>query len=267
MVLVILSVYLGLFLYAYFFADKIAFQPPPSTYRDDERIIKVTVEGDRRLSAIYLDNPSATHTILFCHGNAEDLGLLRPFLEELRKSGFSVFAYDYRGYGTSNGVPGEASGYRDIETVYTYLTEEYKIPTEKIIAHGRSLGGAFAIHLASRKPVAGLVVESSFTSGFRVLTQVPLFPLDRFRNLSKLSEVQCPTFFIHGRRDEVIRFSHGEALFQSANEPKTYLWVEDAGHNDLFYRAGARYITKMQEFSELIKEFASSRAHYPQRTF
>jgi alpha-beta hydrolase superfamily lysophospholipase len=217
---IVIAVYLGLFLYAYFFADRIAFQPPPSSYRDSNRIHKIAVEGNVRLSGIYLDNPTADYTILFAHGNAEDLGMVQPFLEEMRKAGFSVFAYDYRGYGTSNGMPGESKGYEDVVKVYQYLTEELKIPSERIIAHGRSLGGAFAIQLASQKPLGGLVIESSFTSGFRVLTQVPLFPLDRFCNLSKLKTIRCPTLFIHGRRDEIIRFSHGEKLYLSANEPK-----------------------------------------------
>src|SRR5688572_524791 len=119
MLLIILSVYLGLFLYAYFFADKMAFLPPSPTYRDSAQILKVDVGDGIRLSAVHLINPSATHTILFTHGNAEDLGVLLPFLEELRKSGFSVFAYDYRGYGTSTGAPGEWSGYADIESVYS----------------------------------------------------------------------------------------------------------------------------------------------------
>ena len=253
MLLIILSVYLGLFLYAYFFADKLAFLPPNPTYRDSEQIIKVDVGDGVRLAAVHLKNPSATHTILFSHGNAEDLGVLLPFLEELRKSGFSVFAYDYRGYGTSTGAPGEWSGYTDIESVYSFVTNELQIPAERIIAHGRSLGGVFAIHLASKKPLAGLVVESSFTSGFRVLTQIPIFPLDRFRNLAKLQSVLCPSLFIHGKKDGVIRFSHGEILYRTANHPKDFLWVEEAGHNDLFYRGRQQYLEKLAHFAANLK--------------
>jgi fermentation-respiration switch protein FrsA (DUF1100 family) len=258
MVLILVFVYFGLFFYAYFFADRIAFQPPESTYRDTNQIIKIEVGGGILLSAVYLKNLSAPHTILFSHGNAEDLGLLLPFLEDLRKSGFSVFAYDYRGYGTSNGVPGEVCGYADIESVFTYLTTELEIPANRIIAHGRSLGGSFAIHLAQKKPLAGLVVESSFTSAFRVLTQIPIFPLDRFRNLAKLEEVHCPALFIHGQRDEIIRFSNGENLFQAANQPKDFLWVEQAGHNNLFGVARQRYLQKMVEFSASIRGLSDS---------
>ena len=260
MILILLSVYLGLFFYAYFYADRIAFQPPSSTYQENEQIIKIAVDGGVQLSAVYLHNPTAFYTILFTHGNAEDLGLVLPFLLELRKAGFSIFSFDYRGYGTSTGVPGEATGYTDTETVYRYMTEELKISEKRIIAHGRSLGGTFAIHLASKRPLAGLIIESSFTTGFRVLTQIPIFPLDRFHNLSKLKDIHCPILFIHGKRDSVIRFTHGESLYQAAKPPKDFLWIDEAGHNNLFHLARQAYLQKLNDFSIMVKNEALSKS-------
>ncbi|HAX79930.1 MAG TPA: hypothetical protein DCY88_29865 [Cyanobacteria bacterium UBA11372] len=88
------------------------FLPQPSTYEDTQDIIKLTTANGVSISAIYLPNPKAKYTILYSHGNAEDLGYGLPMLKELRDIGFSVFAYDYQGYGTSRGTPSEANAYQ-----------------------------------------------------------------------------------------------------------------------------------------------------------
>lgn len=248
-----LMLYVGLFVCAQMFVDKIIFQPRPASYRDTDRIIKLDVGGDTRISAIYLANPQAAYTILYSHGNGEDIGMTLPLLEATREMGFSVFAYDYRGYGTSGGAPSEANAYADVEAAYNYMTGELKIPPAHIIALGRSLGGAVAVDLAARKPLGGLIIESSFVSAFRVVTNVPIFPFDRFRSLSKIKSVSCPVLVMHGTNDEVIPFRHGEKLFERANAPKLSLWIDKARHNDLFEIAGARYRQALQDFIKLIE--------------
>lgn len=254
LILILVLFYLGAFLYAYFYAEKIIFQPQPSSYRDTDKIIKLNSGDEAKISAVYLPNPEARYTILFSHGNAEDIGELRQTLENIRDAGFSVFAYDYRGYGTSSGAPTEAGAYRDADAAYDYLVNDLKIPAERIVAHGRSLGGAVAVDLASRRELGGLIVENSFVTAYRVLTRVPLFPLDKFKNISKIKDVRCPVLIIHGTKDEVIPFWHGEMLFQEANEPKLSLWVENAGHNNLSQIAGKRYEQVLKEFEMLIEK-------------
>ncbi len=252
MLLIALLVYVGLGCCAYFFADRIAFLSPPPTYRDDGEMIKLSVANGNTISALHLTNPNAAYTILYSHGNGEDLGVTRPLLEHLQRIGFSVFAYDYEGYGTSTGKPSESNAYSDIDAAYEYLTERLQIPPSRIIAYGRSLGGAVAIDLAARKPLAGLVIESSFVSGFRVLIRPTFFPFDRFKSASKLKRVSCPTLVIHGTSDEVIGFWHGEKLYELANEPKMKLWIENAGHNNLTTVAGKRYDQTMLEFQSMV---------------
>jgi fermentation-respiration switch protein FrsA (DUF1100 family) len=144
--------------------------------------------------------------IFFAHGNAEDLGYIKSRLEKIRDLGFSVFAYDYRGYGTSEGTPTEKAAYQDIQTAYNYLTQTLKITPQQIIVFGRSVDGGSAVDVASKKPVAGLIVESSFTSIFRVVVSVPLLPFDKFTNLDKIKKVNCPVLIIHGKSDEIIPF-------------------------------------------------------------
>ncbi len=253
LVVVILGAYIALALFALFLGDGVIFQPHPSSYRDDSSIIKLKSADGARIAAMYLNNEAATYTILFSHGNAEDLGDMRPFCDELRKAGFSVFAYDYQGYGTSEGKPSEQHVYEDADAAYNYLTQELKVPPEKIIAMGRSLGGAVAIDLASRRKVGGLVAQSSFTTAFRVLTQVSLLPWDKFRSIDKIGRVNCPVLVMHGKQDEVIPFRHGQKLFAAAEEPKRSYWVERGDHNNLQMFAGDKYFQELRAFAESIQ--------------
>ncbi len=255
----IVFIYIALGLIAYFLADRIIFIGRRSGYNDsDPGLIKIPATDGLQLSTFYVQNPQAEFTILFSHGNAEDLGDMRPFLEELLSAGFSVLAWDYRGYGANEGRPTESNCYQDIEAVYEYAVSELGLKPETIIAHGRSVGGAMAIHLAANRPVAGLVAESSFTAAIRVVTRVPLYPFDKFENIAKISKISCPVLVIHGDADGIIPFAHGRRLFEKARDPKFSLWVEGAGHNDLFFVAGDKYLDALTKFAGAIKQGQTS---------
>jgi abhydrolase domain-containing protein 17 len=230
------------------FPNKVLFRPPTASYANDSSIIKLKTSNGETISAKFYQNDTAAFTILFSHGNAEDIGTVEPFILRLRENGFAVLAYDYRGYGTSEGTPSENNTYRDIDAAYEYLTEQRKIPADSIILHGRSLGGGAAVDLASRKLVGGLILESTFTSASRVLTKIRIIPFDRFVNIGKIASVKCPVLVIHGKKDWTIPFHHGEALFAAANEPKASLWVDAAGHNNLFNVSSEQYLKAIRDF-------------------
>lgn len=247
--IIFLVPYILLGLYAYFKSDSIIFQPQNLSFKDDYSIIKLSTPNGEKISAKFFKYEKAEFTILFSHGNAEDIFNSTPFFEQLSRSGFNVLAYDYRGYGTSEGIPSEKNAYEDIETAYNYLVNAQKILPEKIIIHGRSLGGAVSIDLASRKKCRGLIVESSFVSAFRVMTAVPIYPFDKFESINKIRLVKCPILFIHGTNDTLIPIWHGQKLFETANEPKTFFAVENAGHNDVNEIADKKYVENIQKFS------------------
>ena len=248
----ILFVYTFFALYVFFRADSMIFLPPTASYQDTQDILKLPVTDNEQISALYLPNPDATYTLLYIHGNAEDLGDIRPRLENLQSWGFSVFAYDYRGYGTSDGRPGERNAYEDVDVAYTYLTQQLNIPANKIIVYGRSVGGGSATALASQQPVAGLILESAFTSAFRVVAPFPLLPFDKFSNLPKLKNVRCPVLVMHGQADEIIPFRHGQTLYEAASDPKAFLWVPEAGHNDFAIVSGDRLRQALVSFQQLV---------------
>lgn len=249
----LIFIYAFLCFYAYFFSDRMIFQPQPSSYQDTQQFIKLTTSDSVQISALYLPNPQARYTILYSHGNAEDLGDLLWVFSELREMGFAVFGYDYHGYGTSQGSPTESNTYRDIDAAYNYLTQQQGIAPQRIIAYGRSVGSGPAVDLATRQKVGGLILESPFLTAFRLMTRIPIVPFDKFRNIDKIQRVHSPILVMHGKLDEVVPFSNGQKLFQAANEPKRFLWVDAARHNDLMEVAPKQYAVALREFSELVQ--------------
>jgi hypothetical protein len=236
---------------ALFFADSLIFQPQRSSYADNPGILKITSGNGKKISAVYLPNPDARFTLLVSHGNAEDLGDIRKWLEDMRQAGFSVFAYDYQGYGTSEGKPSEKAAYEDESAAYDFLALNLGTPPDHIILFGRSIGTGPAVQLATRRPAAGLVLQSPFLSAFRVLTRVPLLPFDRFPNYKRINHVHCPVLIMHGTKDSIIGIWHGKKLFELANEPKQFVAVAGADHNDT-----SPAITRM--FNRALGQFAST---------
>jgi len=248
---VLVLVYGGVTLVAAALADRLIFLPPPPSYGADAAdLVRLATAAGDTVAALYLPVPDAPLAVLFAHGNAEDLGDLGPYLDAYRASGVSVLALDYPGYGTSTGTPSEAGAYAAADAAYDFLAD--RLPGGgRIVTHGRSLGGAVMVDVAARRPVAGLVIESSFVSAYRVMTRIPLLPVDQFRSLRKLSAVDAPVLVVHGTADEVVAPWHGRRLAEAvpAARRRTF-WVEGAGHNDLLGVAGAAYWSALRSFFE-----------------
>jgi fermentation-respiration switch protein FrsA (DUF1100 family) len=237
----------------YLAADRLIFLPGPSSYAHGPRHLALRTARGADVTALHLPNPAARFTVLFAHGNAEDLGDDEAFLEEMRRAGFAVLAFEYDGYGTSTGRPHEAGAYAAADAAYRHLTETLGVPPARILLHGRSLGGAVAVELASRRPAAGLVLESTFTSPSRVLFGRRVFPFDPFPSLARIGGVRVPVLVMHGTRDATIPFAHGRQLLAAAGGTGDSLWVEGAGHNDLAHVAGDRYWAALRAFAARVE--------------
>lgn len=234
--------------------DRALYYPNYGSRRAPEGLKKVRAADGTNIAVLHLPNPNARFTLWFCHGNAEDLGDLEPFFFALRDRGYAVFAFDYPGYGLSDGKPGEASLYEAARAARTYLRDTLHVPPERTLLFGRSLGGGVVVQLATEEHVAGLVLQSAFVSAFRVATRWRVLPFDQFENLKKIPRIRCPVLVMHGEQDEVIPFRHGKALFAAASEPKRSLWVAGARHNDFVSVAGRKYWDALREFDELCAE-------------
>lgn len=244
-----LVLYVALTALAASIVDGMLYFPQYASGKEPDNVIRIPTADGGSLAAVYLPNPGAKHTLWFFHGNAEDLGSLEPFLRALHARGFAVFAYDYPGYGVSTARPNEKAIYAANAAAARYLQDTLKVPLSQVILVGRSLGGGPATDLATREPVAGLVLQSTFMSVYRVMTRVRLLPFDQYENLRKLPRVKCPVLVMHGTADEVISFRHGEKLYAAAAGRKSHLWIEGAQHNDFVAVAGERYWNALRDFS------------------
>jgi len=214
----------------------------------------LTTKDKVRLNAWYLPNASARKVLLWFHGNAENIGHGLGHLKYYSLLGTNVLAVDYRGYGKSEGSPDEAGIYHDADAAYDYLVGVRHHRPEDIIVLGRSLGGAVAIDLASRRKCGGLIVESSFTTArdmARRMFRVPGLEYaakSRFDSLAKIVRVRAPILIVHGSRDAVVPFFMGQQLFEAAREPESFFPIEGAGHNDIVEVGGERYLERLREF-------------------
>jgi len=160
---------------------------------------------------------------------------------------------DYRGYGQSTGRTTEKGIYRDADAAWRYLIDDRGVVANDIVIFGRSLGASVASRLASEYQPLALIVESSFTSIPDIAEE--LYPWLPVRWLSRLSHatrdhvrnVRCPILIIHSRDDEIVPFRHGEAIFASANEPRTLLTIR-GGHNDAYLRDRRAYVEGLRVF-------------------
>ena len=271
--LLILALLLGLAMLALlFFArsieHKLVYFPEPA-YGDSparlglpfEDITLSTADGET-LRAWYL--PAAPNAagpgvqLLFCHGNAGSRERRLDNLAGLHHAGIAVLIFDYRGYGGSSGSPSEQGVITDGMAAYDWLAARF--PEQPVVAFGRSLGGAVAAQVALRRPIAGMILESTFTSAKAMAPRVlPLpgvtwFVRHRFDTRAALSEITQPLLIIHGTRDELVPYDMGEALFAAAVSPhKTFHAVPGGQHNDTYAVAGNDYYRWLLDFLQEVE--------------
>lgn len=246
---IILLAYLGLVLFAALFANRMVFPAPPPGYIDSSDIIKFTYdEAGDSVSMVYLRNPGSKYLIYYHHGNGEDLHHILPRIEALRKSGFSVLAWDYPGYGTSDGKPSEKLVNRISEKIFQTIPGTYGYKHANVILYGRSLGGGPVVWLATKYKTAGLIMEGTFASVFRVGLPLNVLPWDIFDNMKRIRSIQCPSLFIHGTHDQVVPFRHAEKLYERAPNPKFFAWMDNGTHNDIIEAFPEIYFGSLSRF-------------------
>lgn len=250
LVVLLLVVYALSAVGAHFMAPGMIFPRPPVTYELTPDYVQLTTPDGVKLAARHWPNPSAKYTLLYLHGNYEQLGSVGEYLPHFVSAGYAVFAVDYRGYGRSSGTASEAGLYIDAQTAYDYMRTKLGVPANRIIIFGYSLGGGAGVELARHEPVAGLVLQGAFVSAYRVLTRIPVFPGDKFVNLAKVPRLKLPVLVIHGTADVTVPFWHGETLYAAITARKSHLYVEGGPHTGLAEFTGPRYWEAMKQFTD-----------------
>ena len=216
--------------------------------------VTLTPAGGPALHGWWFPAPRPVASLLFCHGNAGNISHRLDNVARLVGVGFSVLIFDYRGYGLSQGRPTERGLTEDARAAWQHFLALAQPPR---YIFGRLLGGAVALALAEQiagDDLAGLILESTFTSLGDMAGQVfPLPGLKRlirgYPSLARLKRMQRPLLIIHGQRDELIPFAHGQRLFQAANQPKSFYPIAGAGHNDTYLIGGRDYLERLVAFA------------------
>eukprot|EP00931_Biecheleriopsis_adriatica_P047411 TRINITY_DN27331_c0_g1_i1.p1 TRINITY_DN27331_c0_g1~~TRINITY_DN27331_c0_g1_i1.p1 ORF type:complete len:369 (-),score=68.99 TRINITY_DN27331_c0_g1_i1:62-1105(-) len=201
---------------------------------------------------------SAPLVILFCHGNAADIGsMMGHFLELSAVLRVDVVGVEYTGYGAAEGNLHTSHIGEDIEAAYTLITGMGVAP-ERIIVYGQSVGSAAAVQLAAAWPVGGLILHSPLASGLQVLDgqssccrpSTVICCFDVFRNDLLLPTVTCPVLIMHGECDEIVHVRNARKLQRMCNEAKscTTYFVPQAGHNDLMESDSSVYFERLAKF-------------------
>ena len=186
------------------------------------------------------------------HGNGGNICHRLNFYDAWLELGVSLFTFDYRGYGQSEGTPSEAGTYLDGQAAYGWLRKRGFAP-ENIILLGKSLGGGIASETAVREKVGGLILQNTFSSIPDVGSDLyPFLPVRligtiRYETVKKLPRIHVPVLVMHSRGDDFIRFSHAERNFATANEPKMLCEIYGS-HNGTIEADRARYLEGLQQY-------------------
>jgi hypothetical protein len=239
--------------------DSMLFHPEPGQSRTPSDVglgfseLELMGEDGTRIQAWWIPyRGEATNrniTLVTFHGNAGTMADRLQHTRLLHDLGVSVLAVEYRGYGNSEGAPSEEGLALDAQAAL----EEARRRTQqgKVVVHGRSLGGAVAVRLASDFPVDGLIIESTFTSlgDMAARTSIPLarrLVAYSFDSLDRIATVDAPTLVVHGEDDELIPLAMGRALQEAANAD--WLPIPGGLHNDTWIVGGATYWQKVASF-------------------
>jgi fermentation-respiration switch protein FrsA (DUF1100 family) len=263
LVLIAVLVLAGILLLPLALLDRLIFQPSPGVDWTPDALgieaenVFLETEDGVRIHGFFLPSPGASRSLLFLHGNAGNASHRLPNAAELAALGVDVLLLDYRGYGLSEGRPDEQGVYADARAGLEYLRGTRSFPLERIVVFGRSLGGVVAVDLAADRPLAGLILESTFTSiadMARAALGIPLGAVigRRFPADEKIPRVRCPILFFHGDRDRIVPFALGRRLFAAAPEPKAFETIAGAGHNDTTLVGGAPYFQRIRRFLDQV---------------
>jgi len=214
-----------------------------------------------RIPVLFFYNKASlsNFVILYSHGNATDLSLMRPYLLELSYTlNVHVFAYEYRGYGPTTGGPNDMEIIYDAMAAYDELTKRMYFNWYQIILYGRSIGSGPTLYLASHPnyPVSGVILHSPIASGLRIFN----FKVEKtnrndlFPNSDLIEHVRAPVFIMHGEMDKEVAVRHGKLLSTKCKSLYNPWWVPEGGHDDLDLKFRRTYFLKLSRYLKSVKD-------------
>jgi uncharacterized protein len=202
--------------------------------------VTFTTDDGLTLNGWFVPPSTATTdgTVIVFNGNAGHRGYRAELARRFAEDGYATLLFDYRGYGDNPGVPTEDGLARDARAARKYLASRPGVDRQRIIYFGESLGAAVAVGLAVDEPPQALILRSPFASLAETgRYHYPYLPVswllrDRYASIERIGRIRCPLLVIAGDRDSIVPLEHSRRLFAAASQPKQFVVIERADHND-----------------------------------
>lgn len=231
--LALVVVYLLIGACLYLFQRKLIYYPTAADASFEADEITLQNEGYRLHGWVL--NPGRERALIYFGGNSEPITDRSEFFQSLFAD-YSVYLFNYRGYGHSEGTPSEAALYSDALAIYDRVATRH----ESISVYGRSLGSGVAVYLAAHRPLAKLILLTPYDSIAEVAQGVyPWFPVrylvrDRFDSAALAGFIDIPVFIASAEYDRVVLPRHTQALRERLTAAKVhYVQIAGAAHNDI----------------------------------
>lgn len=219
-----------------YFPDRV-YVAPAQTGLPGVKEVWIEAPDGAKVLAWYAKARHGQPTLLYFHGNGGSLAVRDVRIRRYMTLGRGMFMMSYRGFSGSTGSPTETDNVADAKRAYDALIAE-GVSADNIIIYGESLGTGVGLQVAAEKPVAGLILESPFTSIAERASQLyPWLPVnlllkDRYDSRAYIKKVEVPVLIVHGELDRVVPATMGHEMFALANEPKQLAIIPNSGHDD-----------------------------------
>ena len=242
------------------FQERLTFPAPraslPLAALDLGERVELTMGDGTRLAGWFLaakGREGRTPALLWFYGNGENIAAIWPIIRDFRPPHAALLVVDYPGYGASGGKASEAGMYEAADLAFDALRARPEVDSKRIYVYGRSLGSAAATHVASTHEVAGLILESPFTSAKGMAARHYRFvPRALVRlsldNIGRMSRIRCPAIVFHGTADMLVPMQMGQEIAAAAGGPVEFVMIEGSGHNDTYDLGGKTYRDKLAAF-------------------
>jgi uncharacterized protein len=233
--------------------------PPAASVLPGGQEVVLETEDGIRLGAWFVPAPGSTPrgpAVLVCNGNAGSRALRAPLAAALARAGLSVLLFDYRGFGGNPGRPSEEGLAADARAARAWLAARPEVDPSRIAYFGESLGAAVALRLAVERPPAALVLRSPFTSLADVgRLHYPWLPVrlllaDRYPSAERVADLTVPLLVVAGEHDRIVPAALSRRLYDAAAEPKRFVLVPGADHNDTALLDGRQLVGEIARFLE-----------------
>ena len=231
LVLIIISLYLFVLVFLYFYQRNLLYHPNENNYSGDKISVKIekvkirTSDNIELLGWYHEKNLKDYKTLIYFHGNAGSLENRIHKLNHFKDMNINFLIIAWRGFSGNEGKPSEQGLYVDGKSAIDWIIKK-GADEKNLILYGESLGTGIATHLAQNRSFAGVILETPFTSMadaakiFYPYIPVKILLKDKFENNKKIKNINSPILVMHGEIDQIIPFSMGKKIYEMANEPK-----------------------------------------------